>query len=134
MTLALVVKLLGVSVLIVMGTVREYRLLHRSGLPQHMLLLHIARMLGILVLGFGLLGALLDNGGYDGEPRFAETVRVGVIFGGLPFLQHVDVVGSTKLGELSEGAIGWGVQLVLVCTLGLWWSAWHGRPSSRAGA
>jgi hypothetical protein len=125
MTLTLMLELLAVSALIVAGTVRDYRLMHKPDLPPYMRLLHLIRLPGLLVLGFGVLGILLATAGYGGGLRFGQTVRIGVLFGAIPFVQSIDAVAETRFWEVSSRAIGLGALMVVLATLGLWVCAWR---------
>jgi hypothetical protein len=134
MTVKLGLKLFAISCALVLVIVREYRLQHRSGLTDTMVVMHAARMIAFLTLGFGGLGLVLDSAGYGGERPLVETLHFGLAFGFWPTAQTAYVEGATKLARVCGAAMVWGVRLWIACTLILWWCGRRKRPSLPAGA
>lgn len=133
MSPALFLELTLVAAVTVTAVMRAYRQQHRPGLSSGDILLHEARLGGILLTGFGLLGLLLDGAGYGGTGPTVEVPRVGFVLG-IPVGGPGYEEGHTRLWELSTGAVGVGVLLMAGSSFALWWSGLRGGPRPRAGA
>jgi hypothetical protein len=131
MSPTIVIALAVVSVGLVVAVVREYRLQHRPGLAHAAIMLHAVRMGGILAVGFGVLGCLLDAAGFGGTGPTVEAGRVEFILG-IPVGGPGYREGHTRLWEISAEAAGWGLLVCLACSLLLWWRE-QGKDSARAG-
>jgi hypothetical protein len=95
-----------VSVGLIAAVLHDYRLL---AVTKHPVLLRL-RLIGVLLVGFGTLGWILDAEGYGGT---GPTVEVDRRHGALGNVGSGYEEGSTWLGKLSS--TGWLVGLGRLC-------------------
>ena len=109
-----------VSAGLIAAVLHEYRLL---AVTKHPVLLRL-RLIGVLLVGFGTLGWILDAEGYGGTGPTVEVERRHPVLGNVGSGYEE---GPTLLGKLSS--MGWLVGVGLLCGSSvLLWSVGRSKP------